>query len=465
MKILFASSEIYPYAKSGGLADVANALPQAMKSLGNDIVSVMPLYSFMPKNELKKHEIDFSLELGGIRYDIQIYSSKNSEVEVLFIEAPLLSASASLYGNDEKSCANNDLRFGIFSAALVELASRMNIDVLHLNDWHCALSALWAKENPKYKFKTLFSIHNLAYQGVFEADSLLRLGIDPKYFHMDALEFYGKANFMKAGIMCCDALSTVSPRYAKEILTPEFGCGLEGFLKKHSDKLTGVLNGINTKLYDSKTDEHIVCNYDASTLGKKEENKKSLLKELRMKNSKWPLFAMVSRMVHQKGFDLLIEALPSILNKKLNVVLLVEGDEHYYNALSLLAKRHTNLKLRLGYDEALSRRFYAGADFLLMPSLFEPCGLNQMIATRYGTIPIAHRVGGLYDTVHERGSRCAKGVVFSKPEVRVFANAIKRALSLSLKERLEMQKFNLQCDFSFEKSAQKYLKLYKKILE
>ena len=457
MKVLFASSEIFPYAKTGGLADVANSLPQTLKDK-IDIVSVMPFYGFMNIDNFTKTDINFTINLGGINYNISILSSINQGLLTYFIKAPLLSDTNNPYG-DGGAYANNDMRFGIFSAAIVKLAEALHVELVHLNDWHCALSSFWLKDS---KIKTVFTIHNLAYQGIFEKETLARLGIDEKHFNMNDLEFYGKCNFMKAGIRYCDAITTVSPSYAKEILTPKFGCGLDGYLNFYKKKLSGILNGIDRKIFDPKTDKNIFKNFDTESLDKKLENKKELFEKIKLRDIRPPLFVMISRLVQQKGFDIIIESINPLLKKRLNLLMLVEGDARYQTSLYEISKKYKNFELLTGYDEKLSHQLYASADFLLMPSIFEPCGLNQMIAMRYGTIPIVHNVGGLKDSVHEKSKKCGKGIVFSKPTKKSFLLAIDRALKL--KNGQDIRKFNMNCDFSFEKSAKKYMKLYAEIL-
>jgi len=464
MQILFCASEIYPYAKSGGLADVGHSL---VKALGKhaEIQSVMPLYGFMPKEEFEKTDIAFSVNLGGVFYDVTLYKKLHDGIKTYFVDAPLLSATEEMYGDARWDYANNDIRFALFCAAVVELAQIIHADIIHANDWHSALVPLLVRK-AKLKIKTLFSIHNLAYQGVFERDSLARVGLEESYFHMDALEFYGKVNFLKAGIIYSDALTTVSPTYAKEIQTKEFGCGLDGLLQLYKTKLTGILNGIDETVFNPQNDAALHSCYSSDTLAKKYENKKALQKELGLSGLKKPLFVMISRLVHQKGFDLLIESLDAFLSEDVNFVLLANGDEEYKKTLLSYTKKHKNFKLLCGYDEALSHRIYASGDFLLMPSLYEPCGLNQMIAARYGTIPIVHRVGGLKDSVHERGNKCMHGIVMREATKKTLIGAVKRAVTLygNNAKKEEMISFNMSCDFSFDKSALLYHKLYKKML-
>lgn len=464
MKTLFCASEIYPYAKSGGLADVGHSL---VKALGKhaDICSIMPLYGFMPKEEFEKTDIAFSVNLGGVFYEVTLYEKLHDGIKTYFVNAPLLSATNEMYGNAKGDYANNDIRFALFCAAVVELAQIIHADIIHANDWHSALVPLLVRR-AKLKIKTLFSIHNLAYHGIFERDSLARVGLEESYFQMDALEFYGKINFLKAGIIYSDALTTVSPTYAKEIQTKEFGCGLDGLLQLYKAKLTGILNGIDESVFNPQNDAALFYCYSSDNLAKKYENKKALQKELGFSGLKKPLFVMISRLVHQKGFDLLIESLDAFLSEDVNFVLLANGDENYKKTLLLYTKKYKNFRLLCGYDEALSHRIYASGDFLLMPSLYEPCGLNQMIAARYGTIPIVHRVGGLKDSVHERGAKCAQGIVMREATKKTLIGAVKRAVAIydNNAKKEEMISFNMNCDFSFAKSALLYHKLYKKML-
>ena len=465
MKVLFCASEIFGHAKSGGLADVGHSLPQALAEQHVKMLSVMPFYAFMDEKSYKKSDIKLSVTLGGIEYKAEIYETSSKGVLTYFINSPLLSSTKFMYDDESGEYTNNDIRFGIFCAAVVELARILKVDIIHANDWHTALVPLFVKR-ANLSIKTLFTIHNLAYQGIFDKNSLGRLGIEDRYFHIDALEFYGNVNFLKAGIIFSDAIATVSPTYAKEILTVEFGCGLEGLLYAHKNKLVGILNGIDNSVFDPQNDAALWHTYTFETLQKKYENKKELQKEVGLKDVKKPLFIMISRLVHQKGFDILIESLDDFLKEDINFLLLANGKNGYKQALEPYALKYKNFKLLTGYDEVLSHQIYAGGDFLLMPSLFEPCGLNQMIAARYGTIPIIHGIGGLKDSVHEKKMNCVRGIVFSQPTKKALLLAIKRALKLreDKKKFNEIISFNMNCDFSFKKSALAYHALYKKVL-
>lgn len=427
MKILFASSEILPYAKSGGLADVADALPQALSEF-EDVIKVMPLYSFISKDDLE-FEYGVSICLGATSYDVKFYTKTDYGLVTYFVDAPFLSTTKNLYAYKDVEYENNDLRFGIFCKAIVELAQKKGVDILHLNDWHTALSALYIKEK-KLKIKTVFTIHNLAYQGIFDKSSLEKLDIDTKYFTMEGLEFHSKVNFLKAGIAYSDALSTVSKTYAKEILTKKFGCGLDGFLKNHKKRLSGILNGINTTLFNPRDDESLYLKYDEKTYKNKTKNKKKFIKKSALKDSKLPLFVMVTRLAEQKGIDLFIKSLKKLLKKKLNIFIIGEGDSEYSSVLHQFSERYDNLDFVDTYDESLSHKTYAAADFLLMPSKFEPCGLSQMIAMSYGAIPIVHGVGGLKESVKDK----VDGIVYKKQTKKELLLAVDKALKLKKKQ-------------------------------
>jgi len=457
MKVLFASSEMYPYAKSGGLADVAASLPKSLAEFV-DISTLMPFYSFMKKDGLIMKHSD-EIELGEVSYGLNFYKKANTAT--YFVEAALLSDTQNLYADEFGDYANNDLRFGIFSKAIIVLAKKLEVELLHLNDWHTALSSLYLKEE-KSKIKTILTIHNLAYQGLFSKDSLERLSIDKKYFNTDGLEFYDKINFLKAGIAYSDAITTVSPTYAKEILTQEFGCGLDGFLNYHKAKLYGVLNGIDKTLFNPKTDKYLYKNYDHNSLEIKRENKKAFLKTSSLKKSKLPLFVMVTRIVEQKGIDLIIKSLKKLVSKKLNLLIVGEGSSEFATKLERLSNKYENFEFINTYSEELSHQIYAAADFFLMPSRFEPCGLSQMISMAYGTLPIVHEVGGLKDSVVDD----VDGIVFKDGRKKDLLRAVKRAIKL----KKNSEKFNsmritaMKKNLSFTKSALKYIEIYKKVL-
>jgi len=464
MKILFSASEIYPYAKSGGLADVADAFVDILSKYQN-IERVMPFYSFMDKKGLKSYA-NFTINLSNIDYEIEVLSEINNKIVTYFINAPLLSTTKNIYGDNGEDYTNNDLRFAIFSKAIVRLAVLLKVDILHLNDWHTALASFFIKDKG-LDIKTVLTIHNLAYQGIFTKNSLDIVGIGHKYFTKNGLEFYGKVNFLKAGIAYSDIITTVSPNYAKEILTKEFGCGLDGFLNYHKSKLFGILNGINESVFKASTDKSLYANYDEKTLKNKHKNKVEFIKKSTLKDPRILLFIMITRLVEQKGMELLIESLNDLLVKRINLFLIGEGSVEICEKLHNLSAKYSNFEFFEGYDESLSHKTYASADFLLMPSSFEPCGLNQFIAMKYATMPIVHAVGGLKDSVHEDVNSCGVGIVYEKQTKKEFLLAIDRALKLkkNSKKFNNMLIQNMKCDFSFKASSQEYIKLYTQLLK
>jgi len=452
MNVLFAASEIFPYAKTGGLADVSYALPLALKEYVK-ISRIMPFYGFMNEDDYKFYD-NFTLSLDGGHYSITILIKEEKDVVTYFVKAPYLSQTQNLYGDENGDYKNNALRFGIFCVAIIELGIRLNCEIIHLNDWHTALVALFVKEY-NLKIKTVFTIHNLAYQGVFDTSVLKILGISESYFSMDALEFYSKVNLLKAGIAYSDMITTVSPTYAQEILTEDFGCGLNGFLQKHKKKLVGILNGIDYTVFKPLHDKKI-----------KREAKDDFCKKLGFENPKLPLFIMVSRLVEQKGIDLLIASFKELQKKKINFFILGEGEETFVKALYEFAKKYRNFSFFQGYDEDLSHQAYLASDFLLMPSKFEPCGLNQFIAMNCGSVAVVHEVGGLKDSVHENKALCGQGISYKEQNKKEFLYAVERALNL-YSEKKKMQAMidcNLACDFSFDNSAKKYFKIYESLL-
>ena len=473
-KILFSSSEVYPFAKTGGLADVSFGLPKAMSAL-YDISIIMPMYKSIDKERfsIKPEGISFDIALGKKVYGVEVYSTVYEGLKCYFVESNILSNKKYLYGTPESGYKDNDLRFGLFSKAVVAfIKSTEDYDLLHLNDWQSALCALFVKEDNSIKTKTLLTIHNLAYQGVFSKKTLFRLGLSKDYYNMDDLEFYGDISFMKAGIAYSDAITTVSPNYAKEILTPEFGCGLEGFLQKHKKKLSGILNGVDTSHFSPKTDSALVQNYNAKSYDKKRVNKEAYLKERGLQNPELPLFIFIGRFTWQKGIDLLAESLKQLSKLKINIAILGDGEDKYHKQIKLLSAKHKNIDICFGYDEALSHRMYAAADFLLMPSHFEPCGLNQLISMSYGIIPIVNSVGGLKDSVYPFGDydanrKCGYGIRFDSKEKNALTKSVKEALKLYKDKELfkEINTHNMSCDFSWDASAKSYALLYNSLTE
>jgi len=468
LSVLFTSSEVYPFAKSGGLADVAHSLPRALSKDCN-IDVVMPLYRFVDRKKYKITATNeaFEIVMNETVYPVELYGCDYEGLHYRFVYSPVLCDRDFLYGTAEEGYADNALRFALFDRAIVWMLKNYAYDIVHLNDWQSGLVPLLVLEDKTIQTKTLLTIHNLAYQGTFDHKILHEIDVDEKYFTIDGIEFYGQLSFMKAAIAYADMITTVSPNYAKEILSTEFGCGLEGFLKHHKKKLAGIVNGIDTEHFSPSDDTALTAPY--SDLRGKAKNKSAYLKERGLIGVRKPLFMFVGRFTWQKGMDLLIEALPKIAEHECNIAILGEGEEKYHSALKAIADEYDNVHLEFGYDESLSHQMYAAADFLLMPSLFEPCGLNQMIAMHYGEIPVVHGVGGLADTVGEYKKFDAKtnkgcGIVFGAPSLYALLKAVDQAIKLYADKTHynTVAKHNMGCDFSWQESAKSYLGLYEK---
>ena len=470
-KLLFAASEVYPFAKSGGLADVAHSLPRVLNAV-YDVHVVMPLYRFIERARfgIVSLGVFFDIEMGGQHYRVELYGCRYEGVEYRFIYTALLCDRDFIYGPPESGYSDNALRFGLFNHAMLALVKQEKYLIAHVNDWQSALLPLLIAEEGTLSTGTVFTIHNLAYQGVFERSVLQEIGISGKYFTLDALEFYGKINFMKAGIAYANIVTTVSPTYAKEILTAEYGCGLEGFLAEHKKKLFGIVNGIDSEHFSPSKDAFLLTPY--SDMRGKAMNKRAYLETVGLQGLHTPLFIFIGRFNWQKGMELFIESLEWIASQECNVAILGEGEMKYHNALEEIADRHSNIHLEFGYDEVMSHRMYAAADFFLMPSLFEPCGLAQMIAMNYGQIPIVHKVGGLADTVFDHGSfnensTWGYGVTFKTASSDALQHAVAGALELysNMERYNKIAAHNMHCDFSWKESAKAYLALYTKIIE
>lgn len=473
IRILLASSEVAPFAKTGGLADVAGSLPVALEELGIDARIIMPKYSSI------KVEGDEARIGNPVRH-----SSKHSAetisngVKIYFVKNDAYFKRPNLYGDKFGDYKDNLDRFSFFSREILERCKREDFrpDIIHCNDWQTALVPVYLNTIYKYDSffsatRTLFTIHNMAYQGLFPKDEFPKTGLDWELFNIDYFEFYDRVNLMKGGLVYSDAISTVSPTYAKEILTKEFGCGLEGVLKRRQDSLYGILNGIDYGAWNPQIDPKIFKNYSAGNIEDKYANKEALQKEIGLKIDRAiPLIGLISRLADQKGLDLVAKIIGSLLNMKLEFILLGTGEHKYHVLFEKIAKKHPkDASINLKFDAVLAQKIYAGCDFFLMPSMYEPCGLGQMISFRYGTIPIVRETGGLKDSVREfdpkRGT--GNGFTFKAYAHEDLLDAIKKALSAYKdKERwIELIKNVMALDYSWKSSAKEYVKLYRKMLE
>ncbi len=464
-KTLFISSEIFPFAKSGGLGDVASSLPKALSAY-IDITSIMPLYSVINREKYKIQSTGFkySFWVNNIEYQFEVYKRG----QTLFLKD-----NRALFDRDEMygSYKDNDVRFGLFCYAVLEYikAKGEYFDILHINDWQSALIALLLKERYHFDSKIVFTIHNLAYQGIFPKKSINRLGLSWDYFTVSKLEYHDNINMLKSAITYSDVVTTVSPTYAQEIQTHRFGCDLENLIQDNEYKLRGILNGIDYDEFNPSIDSYLPKNFDVDDLSNKKALKKELLKELHLEDEQKPLFIFIGRFTAQKGIDQILESIHHLAQMPINVAILGSGEEDYNYWFGSLSGRYKNISITIGYNEALARKLYASADFLYMPSEYEPCGLNQMIAMKYGALPIVRKVGGLKDSVvdfEEISSFPADkgvGIVFEHGSLEDFIYATKKALLLyEDKSRFdEVIKHDMCVDFSWHVKSKEYFKLYK----
>ncbi|MCX7625098.1 MAG: glycogen synthase GlgA [Candidatus Sumerlaeaceae bacterium] len=487
MRILFVASEVFPFAKTGGLADVAGSLPLALASMGHDVRVAMPKYAAVDETRYNLVPIldEIIVRLGDTSYLTQIKRSffPGTNVPVYFVQNHSLFGRPGLYQENGTDYADNDIRFGAFCKAVLWLIKALDWqpDIIHCNDWQTALLPIYLRNDPEVasadlafkKQKVLYTIHNLAYQGLFGWDSLARLGLPPSLFAPDQLEFYGKINLMKGGILYSDAISTVSRRYADEIQTEEFGCGLDGLLRQRRDKLYGIMNGIDYSVWDPRTDPHLPVHYGANSLGGKTRCKKALQEELGLEvDAATPVVGMITRLDPQKGLDLVAEAMDEIMTEKVQFILLGSGHAEFHEFFAQAARKYPRrMSVNLRLDIPLSHRIEAGADLFLMPSRFEPCGLNQLYSMRYGTIPVVRRVGGLADSVidatEENVAKArATGFVFDEYSAKAMMVALRRALAAYHKKTLwrQLQRTAMAQDFSWDASARKYVELFQNML-
>lgn len=475
MKILFVASEVAPFAKTGGLADVTGSLPHELKRRGHDVRIIMPFYKAVTKGEflIRKNRKSVEIPLGGSLYKGLLRHTLSADIPVYLLENKELFHRDYLYGAPEGDYADNHLRFAFFCRGVLEIMKRMDYrpDVIHCHDWQTALIPILLKfefaHDPFFAdMAVIFTIHNLAYQGLFPVASLEAMGLDNSYFDIERLEFFGNVNLMKGGILTADLVNTVSETYCEEILTEEQGCGLNGVLLTRHDALSGILNGIDYSLWDPATDREISCNYTASALAGKAADKKDLQKSFGLKpDANIPLVGMVSRMIAQKGFDLIESLLPDFAAEKLQLVVIGSGDAKYVKIFNdIRAQGAGNIALYEGFDPALARKVYAGSDIFLMPSHFEPCGLGQLIALRYGAVPVVRKTGGLKDTIVDELDNCKEPNGFSFVEYKPAAlwEALMRALqTYRIKERWKkIVRRGMNSNFSWTQSALKYEELY-----
>jgi starch synthase len=479
-KVLIVSSEVVPFAKTGGLADVSGSLPRALASFGCDVRVIMPLYKCVSDGdfELVKEfgHTRHRFRKGGIRFEL--YSTRSEGITTYFVKDNRFFKREGLYGTPKGDYPDNGLRFGLFSRAVLDTVKDLDFkpDIIHCNDWQTALIPFYLRfklsDDDYYRgIKTLFTIHNMAYQGLFSRHIMRKLGMPNGFFNMNDLEFYGKLNFMKSGILYSDAVSTVSHRYAEEIMTSEYGCGLDGLLRSRKSVLYGIPNGVDYSVWSPKKDQFIKKNFDAGTIDKKLECKRDLLEYTKLplpENA--PLIGCVTRLADQKGVDLLAEAVERIVALDAGLVILGRGEKHYIRLFLNLAKKYPrNVYVCTDFNDELAHKIEAGCDIFVMPSRYEPCGLNQMYSIKYGTIPVVRATGGLDDVIidFDENREGSNGFKFGLADTEAFYAAVKRAVEVYGDKPLwkELMLRAMSYDFSWRHSAEQYVKLYRKIME
>ena len=472
MKVCFIAAEAAPFVKVGGLGDVIGSLPKALRELGVDARVILPLYSSIDRERfgLKYKAYQF-VDLGWRHSYCGIFETEVDGVPCYFVDNEQYFNRDSIYGQTD-----DGERFAFFSKAALEILPALDFkpDVVNVNDWHTALSVIYldvlkSREAEFYKdMKSVLSIHNIEFQGRFNPYEMGNLfGLENKYF--DALIYNGDVNLLKGAIQLADRVNTVSETYAREILDPYFSYGLDKILTVEQGKLRGILNGIDVDKFNPKTDPMIPVNYDLKTFEDKVQNKLAFQKEMDLEvNADIPLIGMVTRLTHQKGIDLILQASEEILKTGAQLVILGTGDAHYESALrSLEHYRHDRVRSILLFSNEMSAKIYAASDLFLMPSKTEPCGLSQLISMRYGTVPVVHRVGGLRDTVIPFTGVEGNGFTFESFQAGDMMDAIYRAVTCfyqSPDEWKQIIKNNLQKDVSWEQSAKKYLDLYHEVV-
>jgi starch synthase len=480
MRILLASSEVYPYSKTGGLADMVGALGRSLAGAGNQVGLVTPLYGGIRERLPALEELDFPLEipLGSRRERAFVWTLETQEgLMVYFVDHPDYFQRAGLYQQNGADYPDNPERFMFFSKAVADLALHLSWkpELVHVHDWQVGFVPLLLRHRRglagwESAPRSCLTIHNLAYQGLFPAYQYPLSNLPWDYFTPSGVEFYGQGSFLKTGIAFADALTTVSPRYAREITTEEFGCGLDGLLRERGSALTGILNGVDIREWDPTRDPYLPHSFSADRLEGKTACKLALQKELGLSpDPETPLFGNIGRMVMQKGMDILIGALEEMLPSRMQFVVLGSGEPNFQRAFMDLAQRYpSKIVARIGYDEALSHRIEAGCDFYLMPSQFEPCGLNQMYSLRFGTIPIVRITGGLDDTVLDvrENQTAANGIKFGEYSSQALSKAIRKALVL-YEQRELFKRFRsnaMGADFSWDKTTRAYEEVYESTL-
>jgi starch synthase len=465
-KILMVASEAAPFAKTGGLADVLGSLPAALHENGEEVAVLLPRYRGVAVEGARRIYDSLPIWLGESRYDTSVYQIGES-VPYYFLECPELYDREGLYGTSRGDYPDNHIRFAVLSRAALEVARRIfRPQVIHCHDWQSGMVAAYLQSplagDPTFAgMKTLFTIHNLGYQGLFNKETGVEIGLDPALFHPGGVEFFGQISFIKGGIVYSDAISTVSRTYAREIQTAEYGFRLDGLLRSRRDVLHGIVNGVDYTRWNPASDPYLPAHYSAADLSGKQKCKQALLREFGFATSR-PVIGVVMRLASQKGADLIAEAGEDLAKEEVMLIVLGAGEAKYEKLMRDLAQAHPDkIGVRIGYDEAVAHRIEAGADMFLMPSRYEPCGLNQIYSLRYGTIPIVRATGGLDDTIDE-----GTGFKFREYASAALMGAVRKSLSeyRSPEKWTARMKRAMAKDFSWKVSALEYTRLYRNLL-
>ncbi|MFD1032690.1 glycogen synthase GlgA [Metaplanococcus flavidus] len=476
MKIIMTASECVPFAKTGGLADVMGALPKELVEYGHDVTVFMPKYGLIPDEFVKKFSLleKVSVPFYGKQQMCDVYQYRSENVRYLFL------GNEEYYGQPQVySEADDGERFGFFNIAVLTVMEQLKLkaDIIHVHDWHAAVVPFLLKEDNRFKslgaaVKTVLTIHNLQFQGAFQQSVFTEsFGIEVDQFEGSAIEWNGNYNMLKTGILYADKVTTVSPSYRDEILTAKYGEGLETILQKREEDLAGILNGLDTDIYNPATDLSIEMEFDQTSIEGKAVNKRAAQSSMALPiKGHIPLTVMISRLSGQKGIDVLEATLPALLeSNELQFALLGSGEEKYEEFFLDLARQFPDkVAVHIGFNEDLAHQLYAGADIFLMPSHFEPCGLSQLISMRYGTVPVANKTGGLKDTVieYDRNNQTGNGFLSDFTRNSPFDEALERALLLYREsEHWEAIKQNgIKADYSWKRSAKVYEELYKNLV-
>ncbi|MBP8626337.1 MAG: glycogen synthase GlgA [Syntrophorhabdales bacterium] len=479
MKVLIASPEVYPFVKTGGLADVTGALPKALKKLGIDVRVILPKHKGIDEQRfpLRYKNYKISCPISVVYVDGEIVESEYDGVTAYLVEQEDYYNRDYLYSTPDGDYQDNAVRFIFFSKSILEAIKVTGYipDVLHCNDWETAMVPVFLrtlyKDDPALRdIATLLTIHNMGYQGIFWHYDMHLLNIGWEYFTPDYLEFFGNINFLKGGIVFSDIINTVSKRYSEEIQTPEFGYGLDGVLRARKSDLYGIINGIDYEEWNPENDNLIPARYSAEDLKNKHECKKALLREFELPIREGvPLIATISRLADQKGFDLIASSIGEMIGCGTQYIILGTGERKYHELFTEFSRIYSgSFSIKIVYDNRLAHLIEAGADMFLMPSRYEPCGLNQLYSLKYGTVPIVRGVGGLEDTIIDYTKEPENGTGFKFYEYtsEAMLDAVKRAMVV-YRNKVEWEALIKRCmkeDFSWERSAREYIELYKKAI-